>query len=143
MKLKHISALFFLLFAFSFAGISQVEDEEVQMFSFSSTRGMGAQNLHDFGVIKETPALFTIELENTGKTDLKIGKILIPEGVGVTVIKEVLKPGEKGGLVVTVDPKYMEKGEFKKQVIISTLTQNDKGTVIQKTAAYNLKGQIL
>ncbi|MDF1548817.1 MAG: DUF1573 domain-containing protein [Bacteroidales bacterium] len=143
MKLKHISALFFLLFVFSFTGFSQVEDEEVQMFSFSSTRGIGMQNLHDFGMIKDTPGTFLIELQNTGKTDLKVGKIMIPEGVGVTVMKEVLKPGEKGGLVVTIDPKYMEKGEFKKQVVISTLTQNEKGTVIRKTAAYNLKGQIL
>ena len=143
MKLRHISALFFLLFAFSFNGISQVEDEEVQMFSFSSTRGMGAQNMHDFGPVKQTPATFIIELINKGKTDLKIGKVSIPGGIGITVIKEVLKPGEKGGLVITVDPQYMEKGDFKKQVIISTLTQNEKGTVIKKTAAYYIKGQVL
>jgi len=142
MKLKHISALFFLLFVFSFASIGQVEDEEVQMFSFSSTRGMGTQNVHDFGVIKDATT-FTIELKNKGKTDMRIGKVSIPGGVGVTVLKKVLKPGEKGGLVVTVDPKYMEQGSFKKRVIISTLTQNEKGTIIKKTAAYNLKGQIL
>lgn len=142
MKLKHISALLFLLFTFSFAGISQVEDEEVQMFSFSSTRGMGGQNVHDFGVIKEV-ATFTIELQNKGKTDMAIGKISIPGGVGVTVLKEVLKPGEKGGVVVTVDPKYMEAGTFKKQIILSTLTQKENGTIVKQTAAYDLKGQIL
>ncbi len=142
MKLKHISALFFLLFAFSFAGISQVEDEEVQMFSFSSTRGMGSQNVHDFGVIKEI-ATFTIELQNQGKTDMTIGEVSIPGGVGVTVLKKVLKPGEKGGLIVTIDPKYMEQGTFKKQIILSTVTQKENGTVVKKTAAYNLKGQVL
>ena len=142
MKLKHISALFFLLFAFSFAGISQVEDEEVQMFSFSSTRGMGGQNVHDFGVVKEVTT-FTIELQNKGKTDMKVGEISIPGGVGVTVLKKVLKPGEKGGLVVTVDPKYMDAGAFKKQIIISTLTKKENGTIVKKTAAYGLKGQVL
>ena len=142
MKLKHISALFFLLFVFSLTGFSQVEDEEVQMFSYSGTRGMGSANVHDFGVVKNA-ATFTIELKNKGKTDLKIGALRIPEGVGVTVLKEVLKPGEQSGIVVTVDPKYMGSGDFKKQLIISTITENDNGTVIKKTAAYNLKGQIL
>ena len=141
MKLKHISALFFFLFAFSLIGVSQVEDHEIE-FSFSSTRSIGAQNVHDFGVIKDV-ATFTIDLQNKGKTKMKIGEISIPEGVGVTVIKKVLEPGEKGGLIVTIDPKLMAEGTFKKRVIISTVTQDEKGTIITKKAAYNLKGQIL
>lgn len=143
MKLRHISALFFLLFMFSFAAIGQVEDEEVQMFSYSGTRGMGGQNMHDFGPVKDTPATFTIEIQNKGKTDMKFGAVRIPAGVGVTVLNDVLKPGEKGGMVITIDPQYMDKGDFKKKVIISTITQNERGTVIKKTAAYNLKGQVL
>jgi hypothetical protein len=143
MKLSHISALVLFLFVFSFAGFSQVEDEEVQMFSFNGTRSIGGQNMHDFGPIKDKVTTFKIELQNSGTTDLKIGKLLIPEGVGVTVLKEVLKPGEQGGLIVIIDPQYMAKGDFKKELILSTVTVNEKGTVVTKTASYGLKGQIL
>ncbi len=143
MKLKHISALILFLFVFSFAGISQVEDEEVQMFSFSNSRGIGSANVHDFGVIKNLPATFLIELQNTGTTDMKVGRLTLPTGVGVTLIKETIKPGEKGGILVTIDPKYMDKGDFNKQVILSTTTVSDKGVITTKTAAYGLKGQVL
>ena len=143
MKLKHISALFFLLFVFSFAGVSQVEDEEVQMFSFSGTRGLGAANMHDFGVLKDQPATFTLELRNKEKTDMKMGRVLIPQGVGVMLSKDVVKPGESVEVVITIEPKYLDKGDFKSKIILSTLTQDDKGTVITKTAAFNLKAQVL
>jgi hypothetical protein len=143
MKLKHISALLLFLFVFSFAGFSQVEDEEVQMFSFSGTRSIGGHAIHDFGVIKNNVATYTIELNNTGKTDLKVGRIAIPEGVGVIVLKEVLKPGEKGGIVVVIDPQYMKKGDFKKELTLSTLTVSEKGTMVTRTVVYGLKGQVL
>jgi len=143
MKLKHISALLLFLFVFSFVGIGQVEDEEVQMFSFSGSRGIGAKNVHDFGVIKNVPATFLVELQNTGTTDMKIGKLTLPVGVGVTLMKETLKPGEKGGILLTVDPKVMQKGDFNKQIIITTITLSEKGEMTTKTAAYGLKGQVL
>ncbi len=142
MNLKNISILLVLIMSFSFSAIGQVEDEEVQVYSFSSSRGLHSNNVHDFGAIKDVSS-FTIELQNTGDAKMQIGDISIPGGIGVTVIKKVLSPGEKGGIVVTVDPKYMKKGSFKKKLIISTMTQNSKGTVIKKTAAYNLKGSII
>ena len=143
MKLKHISALLLFLFAFSYVGISQVEDEEVQMFSFSGTRSIGSTMVHDFKQIRGTAATFTIELENKGDVDMKIVKVSTPEGIGITLLKETLKPGEKGGILVTVDPKNMKDGEFSKQVIISTSTLSKNGVETTKTAAYGLKGQIL
>jgi len=143
MKLKNISALILFLFVFSFAGISQVEDEEVQMFSFSSSRGIGAANVHDFKIIKGTPATFTIELQNPGTTDMKVGRVTLPEGVSITLLKETIKPGEKGGILVVVDPKIMKEGDFNSQVVITTITVSDKGIITSKTAAYGLKGQIL
>lgn len=142
MKLKHISALLFLLFAFSIYGVAQVEDEATEDFSASGTRSIGAANLHDFGVIKEATS-FTIEIMNKERTNLQIGDISIPDGVGVTITKKVIKPGEKGGIVVTIDPQYMKSGDFKRKLVISTITQDAKGTVITKTASYKLKGQVL
>ena len=143
MKLKHISALLLFLFAISFAGYSQVEDEEVQMFSFSGTRSIGAQNVLDFGDLLREAKSFKIEVPNNGDTDLKIGRIAIPEGVGVIVLNEVVKPNSKGELVVVIDPKYMKKGEFKKEVTFSTITVDKKGTMITKTASFAVKGKVL
>lgn len=143
MKLRHISALILFLFVFSFVAISQVEDEEVQMFSFSGSRGIGNASVHDFKQVKGVPATFTIELENKGKTDMKIVKISHPEGVGVTLLKESVKPNEKASILVTIDPKIMKEGEFNKQLIVSTSTVSEGGVETTKTAAYGLKGQIL
>jgi hypothetical protein len=142
MKLNHISALLLFLFVFAFAGYSQVEDEEI-MFNFSGTRSIGSQNVLDFGILKTDLKTFKIEIPNNGKTDLKIGKLTIPEGVGVIVVNEVIKPGAKGELIVMIDPKYMKQGNFKKDVFFSTITVDDKGTMITKTTSFAVKGQIL
>ncbi len=142
MNLRNFSILLLMLMAFSFSAIGQDEDEEVQVYSFSTSRGLGSRNIHDFGTIKDV-STFTVELQNTGDTKMLIGEISIASGVGVTVIKKILSPGEKGGIVVTIDPKYMGQGRFSKKIIISTITQNTKGTVVKKTAAYHLRGNIL
>jgi len=141
MKLKNIAALLLFLFAFSFAGISQVEDEDVPMFT--GTRSIGSASIHDFKQIKGTPATYTIELENKGTTDMKVGNIKLPVGVSVTLLKEIMKPGEKGGLLVTIDPKLMKEGEFNLQLVITTNSESKDGVRISKTAGYGLKGQIL
>ncbi len=142
MKTKHISILLAFFMMLSFSALGQEEDEEVQVYSFSGSRGLMSKNIHDFGTIKEVSS-FTIELQNTGDTKMQIGDISIPTGVGVTVIKKIINPGEKSGIIVTVNPQYMGKGRFNKKLIISTITKNSKGTVIKKTAAYHIKGNIL
>ncbi len=142
MKLKHISALLLFLFVFSVAGFSQVEDEEVQMFSFTNTRSISAQ-AYDFGVIKDVKKEHRITIKNTGKSDLKVGEIFIPQGVGVTVLNRTIKPGQKGTIVVTVDPQYMKSGQFQKKVSVTTHTINQNGTKVSKTKSYGFKGQVL
>ena len=141
MKLKHISSLLLFLFVFSFAGYSQVEDEEV-MFSFENSRSIGAQS-HDFGVIKDVKKEHQITIKNTGKSDLKVGEIFIPKGVGVTVLKRTIKPGQTGIIVVTVDPQYMKSGQFQKKVVVTTHTINHNGTKVSKTKSFSFKGQVL
>jgi len=143
MKIKHIYTLLILLFAFSISGFSQMEDEgagEDSMFSYGSTRSIGA-NSHDFGAFKGQQE-YEIKIPNKGKTIMKVGRIFIPKGVGVTVIKRKAKPGEKAVILVTVNPKHV-KGTFQKKLSITTHTVNQKGTKVSKTAVYGLKGQVL
>ncbi|MEN8121524.1 MAG: DUF1573 domain-containing protein [Bacteroidota bacterium] len=142
MKLKHISSLLLFLFIFAITGFSQVEDEEVQMFSFGKSRGLSAQ-AHDFGVIKDVKAEHKLTIKNTGKTDLKVGEIFIPQGIGVTVLDRTIKPGQKGFIVVTVDPKYMKSGQFQKKISITTHTINQNGTKVSRTKYFGFKGQVL
>jgi hypothetical protein len=146
MKLNHISALLLFLTIFAFAGYSQVEDEEVQMFSIqdqsSLTRSVGAVQVLDFGLLKKESKIIKIDVKNPGKTDLKIGNIIIPEGVGVIVLNEVIKPGNKGEIAVMIDPKYMKSGDFKKQITLSAIYE-EKGATVTKSVVFGLKGQIL
>ncbi len=142
MKLKHISSLLLFLFVFSVVGFSQVEDEEVQMFSFGNTRSLSAQS-HDFGVIKDVKKEYQIVIKNTEKSDLKVGKIFIPKGIGVTVLNRTIKPGQKGIIVVTVDPQYMKSGQFQEKVVVTTHTMNQNGTRVSKTKSFGFKGQVL
>jgi uncharacterized lipoprotein YehR (DUF1307 family) len=142
MKLKHISTLLLFVFVFSFSGFSQVEDEEVEMFgNFGKTRSLSAQ-AYDFGVVKNV-AEHKITIKNTGKNEMIVGEIFVPKGVGVTVLKRRIKPGETGVIVVIIDPKYMKEGQFQKQVVVKTYTQNNNGTKITLTKTYGFKGQVL
>ncbi len=142
MKLKHISSLFLVLFIFSITAFGQVEDEEVQMFEFGKSRGLTAKS-HDFGVIKDVKAEHQITIKNTGKSDLKVGEIFIPKGVGVTVLERTIKPGKSGKIVVTIDPKYMKSGQFQRKVVVTTHTINQNGTKVSKTKSFGFKGQVL
>jgi hypothetical protein len=147
MKLNHITALLLFLTVFAFAGYSQVEDEEVQMFSIQGqpklTRGAGNQQVLDFGILKKDAKVLKIDVQNPSKTtDLKIGNIILPEGIGVFVLNSVIKPGQKGEIAIMVDPKYMKPGDFKKEITISASSEN-KGILDTKSIVFGLKGQIL
>jgi hypothetical protein len=146
MKLIRIPTLLLFLFAISYTGFSQVEDEEIQMFSFqgqaSITRSAINQKVLDFGILKKDVKIMKIDVQNPGKSDLKIGNILIPEGVGVIVLNEVIKPGQKGEIAIMVDPRYWKSGEYKKQITISANTdENDLS--VTKTFSFNIKVQVL
>lgn len=133
MKYKNIYFLFIFMIISSFSAFSQVEDEVSRSI---------AEKTFDFGVLKILSE-HKIIIKNTGKHDLIVGEIFVPKGVGVTVLKHRIKPGETGIIMVTVDPKYMDEGSFHKQVVVTTYTRNDNGTRISFTKAYSFKGQIL
>ncbi len=133
MKYKNIHILFLFILIGSFSAFAQVEDNASRSISEKS---------FDFGVLKNLTE-HKIIIKNTGKYDLIVGEIFVPRGVGVTVLKRRIKPGETGIIIVTIDPKYMEEGSFQKQVVVTTYTRNDNGTRISFTKAYGFKGQML
>jgi hypothetical protein len=143
MKLNHISTLLLFLLVFAFSGYSQVEDEEVPMFSFSSTRSIGGKATLDFGQVKKDAKILKFEIPNNSKADVKIDKISIPEGVGVIVLNEVIKAGSKGEIVVIINPEYMKSGTFNKDLTITTVSVDGKGVTITKTGSVKLTGQVL
>ena len=109
--------------------------------NFGKTRSLSAQ-AYDFGVVKNV-AEHKITIKNTGKNEMIVGEIFVPKGVGVTVLKRRIKPGDTGVIVVIIDPKYMDEGQFQKQVVVKTYTQNNNGTKITLTKTYGFKGQVL
>jgi len=146
MKIYNLSALLFFLAFFTFSAYSQVEDEEVQIFSIQDqpklTRAVGNMQFLDFGIMKKEVKILKIDVQNPGKSDLKIGNIIIPEGVGVIVLNEVIKPGQKGEIAIMIDPKFMKPGEIKKEISISA-TSVDKGITNTKTIVFGIKGTLL
>ena len=133
MKPKNIRILLLFIFIGSFSAFAQVEDGVSRSLSGKS---------FDFGLIKNLRE-HKILIKNTGKYDLIVGEIFVPKGVGITVLKHRIKPGETGIIIVSINPKYMDKGSFQKQVVVTTYTRNDNGTRISFTKAYRLKGQML
>jgi hypothetical protein len=140
MKLNHIIALLLIFFVYPFNGYSQIEDEPfIDSFSDLHIRENGTL---DFGVIKIDPKIIKFEIQNSGKADMKIGRIAIPEGVGVFVLKEVINPGEKGEIAILIDPKYIKHGDFKKEISIYTISE-ENGISVMKTVTFYMKGLIL
>jgi archaellum component FlaG (FlaF/FlaG flagellin family) len=117
----------------SFSTFAQVED--------GASRSLSEKSF-DFGVIKNLTE-HKILIKNDGKYDLIVGEIFVPKGVQITVLKHRIKPGETGVIIVSINPKYMNKGDFRKQVVVTTYTRNENGTRISFTKAYRLKGQML
>ena len=144
MKINRFLTLILFLTAFSFTCFCQVEDEEVQ-FAIEGqpklTRAISKPAL-DFGVLKKESKTLRIEITNSSKSDCKIACTSIPEGVWVLVVKEVLKPGEKGEIAIMVDPGYVKSGSFKKGIVISATTQKN-GKASTKVQEYDIKGQVL
>ncbi len=133
MNFKNIYIIFLFIFIGSFSTFAQVED--------GASRSLSKKSF-DFGLIKNLTE-HKILIKNTGKYDLIVGEIFVPKGIGITVLKHRIKPGETGIIIVSINPKYMDKGSFQKQVVVTTYTRNDNGTRISFTKAYRLKGQML
>jgi hypothetical protein len=101
--------------------------------------------VHDFGQIKEDGGFVTcsFKLTNTGNDTLKI--INVKPGCGCTTsnwTKEAIKPGGKGFVDATFDPRN-RPGEFAKGIAITTNDPDNqnvsltiKGTVLPRQKSY-------
>lgn len=140
--LKNLSLLFVLMFAVSFAGFSQVDDEEAQMFG--SKRGSeAAVATFDFGKINNDIVEHEFTIRNTSvAADLIISEFVIPEGVGIVVVDQVVKPKSEGKFIATVNKKYIdEKGKFSKKIIVKTIQEKPKGVKVISENTYIIKGE--
>jgi len=135
MKTKNIFMLIVLVFTLSFSAYAQVED--------GATRSITAgTQFYNIGIVKNLTE-YEIVIKNPWKYDLLVGEIFVPKGIGVTVLKRKIHPADSGIIVVTVNPQYMEEGQFKKQIVVTTYTRNEDGTRISFTKSYGIKGQLL
>ena len=141
MKFKNLSLLFVLIFAISFAGFSQVDDEEAQMFG--SKRGdVIAFSQHDFGQITEDVVEHTFIVKNSSIAELVISEFIIPDGVGVILVDKVIKKKSEGKFIVTVNKNYIdEEGEFSKEIIVRTVQKKPMGVIVTKETTYVVKGK--
>ncbi len=142
MKLKNISVLLIFLFVFSYVGLAQEDDEEIQMFSVENTRGLKT-NLHDFGTIeKNSTPEYKIEIK-AQKHKLLISDVYMSKGVSILLLKKIIRPGKKGIVVVKVHPEYMKKGKFVKKIHITTKKKDLNGNIITVKKTYSIKGEIV
>ncbi len=112
MKKIHLSIIIL------FASLVALAQPNVADIKFNSTT-------HDFGRFKEEagPQRVNFEFENTGTSDLLISRVTASCGCTTPEwTKHPIKPGEKGFVAVTYDPRN-RPNKFKKTVAVYTNTQ--------------------
>ena len=112
MKKIHLSIIIL------FASLVALAQPNVADIKFNSTT-------HDFGRFKEEagPQTVNFEFENTGTSDLLISRVTASCGCTTPEwTKHPIKPGEKGFVAVTYDPRN-RPNKFKKTVAVYTNTQ--------------------
>jgi len=140
MKFKHFFTLAVAIFAFTFAGYSQVEQEEAPMFG--KTRGFGNPSMmHNFGAVAGDVKTFEFKIKNLGTTPMKIVDVQIPEQVGVTIMSKTIKPGANGQIIVTVNPEITDAGKFSKKIIVLT-EQVEPGVITKQERTYSVSGVV-
>jgi len=140
MKFKNLSLLFVLIFAVSFAGFSQVDDEEAQMFG--SKRSVAAFSQHDFGQITEDVVEHIFVIKNTSMAELVVSEFIIPDGVGIILIDKIINKKEEGKFIVTVNKNYIDEvGEFNKEIVVKTVQKKPMGVIETKETTYVVKGK--
>ena len=118
---------------------SQEEIEEAPMFG--TTRAINTNVVYDFSEITNTVKTHQFKIKNTGKTNLRIVDIKIPEKVGITLSNKSVKPNTEGIIYVSIDPAIAKKGTFSKKITVFT-EQKEPGVIIKKEITFKIKGNI-
>jgi len=140
MKLKKLSLLFVLIFAISFTGFSQGDDEEGQMFG--SKREVPSFSQHDFGQITQDVVEHTFTIKNNSIAELVVSEFIIPDGVGIILVDKVIKKKSEGKFIVTVNKNYIDEvGEFSKAIVVKTVQKKPMGVIETKETTYIVKGK--
>lgn len=138
MKLQRFLMLSVAIFAFTFAGYSQVEPAEAPMFG--TMRGNSAFT-HNYGLVSGITKSYNFKIVNKGTTTLDIIDVKIPEKVGVTVLDMHIKKGQEGVIIVKIDPTIKTKGKFAENIVITT-QQKDANTVTTKEIKFVVAGEV-
>jgi hypothetical protein len=141
MKINKFLSLTTALLLISFIGFSQVEQEEAPMFGTTRTMSLNPALLHNYGEISGSMQSFQFKIKNTGKTNLIISDIQIPEKVGVTIVTKTILPGEDGVIAVTIDPTIMKSGAFTEKIIVKT-EQEEPGILTKKDMTFTVTGMV-
>ena len=139
MKLKNFSLAILLIFAFSFVGFSQVDDEEAQMFG--SKRNIQTFDKYDFGTITEDVVSHEFTIKNPSLIELTISEFTIPDGFGIILADKVIAPQSEGKFIVTVNKEFMDgEGKFNEKIIVKTTQKKPMGVTVTTESVYSIKG---
>ncbi len=143
MNLKTLSLALLMLFTLSFAALAQKDEEEAQMFGSKRETGNNKANVHDFGIMSGSDKVeFEFKVKNVLKSDLTIGDISFPEGIGVVVLKKNAKADEEASFTVIVNAAVLPKGDFSKDIVLKIVRKDGNGIEMKKDNIFNVKGVI-
>ncbi len=153
MKFKKTSLLFVLFFVISFAGFSQIDDEEGQMFGVEVEEDVEILleepifekiifSRHNFGEISEGNIVEHIfVIKNNSLTELIINEFIIPDGVGIMLVDKVIEAKSEGVFIVTVNKNYIDDDFFYKEIVVKTIRKKPMGVIVTEESIYVVEGK--
>ena len=127
------------ILAFTFSSYGQVEHEEASMFG--TTRSLNPALKHDFGAVSGTISSTQFKIKNTGKTNMTIVDVKLPEKIGITIQNKVIRPGADGIIIATIDPTIANQGKFNEKIVVIT-EQAEPGVVTRKEITLSVIGDV-
>jgi len=140
--MKKLSLLFLFIVTLSFAGFSQFEEEDGQMFGGSRNLKLPKANCISLGEVTTDFVEHEFVIKNTELGEMTISNISLPKGFGVIVTDDVIESESEATIIVTVYKKYFEIGKFSGDIVVETTEEKPTGVVVKRETTYNLKGEI-
>jgi len=136
--MKKIAFLCLLILLMSIVSIGQIKDDD-QMFGNKRELNPNAKN---FGQLTADTTISYHFIIKATKEPIYIDYVYIPEGLSVTIIKEIITSESKhAGFIVTIFTSLLEFGSFSKDIILRTYTvDKNSGDKLIKETKYTIKG---